>query len=88
METRIDKIIADLKGTAQTLAQACDHIGITQDDLALEELLDLDSEIFKCDYCGYWEEVCHKNELGGEYIAMTACIWKFIKIDELLVMSE
>lgn len=53
METRIDKIIADLKGTAQTLAQACDHIGITQDDLALEELLDLDSEIFKCDYCGY-----------------------------------
>lgn len=68
METRIDKIIADLKGTAQTLAQACDHIGITQDDLALEELLDLDSEIFKCDYCGHWEEVCHKNELGGDYI--------------------
>lgn len=65
METRIDKIIADLKGTAQTLMQACHHIGITQDNLTLEELLDLNSEIFKC---GYWEEVCHKNKLGGEYI--------------------
>lgn len=59
---RIYEIIEDLKGTCDTLDDACHHYGIEWSDLTSEELGILDSEIFLCDECGWWCEVSDMSE--------------------------
>ncbi len=47
-------IIEYLQGTCNTLQEACEIFGIEEDDLTLDQLKEIDEEIFLCDGCGWW----------------------------------
>lgn len=63
---RIRKIIDDLQGTCQSLDDACSTQNICFNDLTIEELEVLDSEIFKCETCGWWYEISEESEETGK----------------------
>lgn len=66
MEKRIDKLIQYLLGSCKSFDEGCADLGFSADELSMEELEVLDEQIFCCDACGWWEETCDKNDLGGD----------------------
>lgn len=68
MKIDINKLIEILKGTCLGLNMACESCGYTEDDLSIEELDQLDSEIFECACCGWWYETSEANDVAGEFL--------------------
>lgn len=54
MTDRIRRIADDLIGTTQSLGDACESEGCTQDDLTRNELHLLDTLAFECEQCNWW----------------------------------
>lgn len=69
---KVDEIISILQGTCDTLDGAiqeiCDDENLTSEDLTDEQREKLDGEIFLCDDCGWWYEVCDKSEIEDENV--------------------
>jgi len=61
--SRISEIIEYLKGTCESLDSGCHVCGCTFDDLSVEELQELDGEIFMCGECNWW---CELSEANGD----------------------
>jgi len=57
----INKFVEDLQGTCQTLNDTLPE-GMTDMDLTKEDHEYIDNEIFLCDQCGWWFEVCEATE--------------------------
>lgn len=55
-----------LLGSCKSMAEALAAHGYDEDALTLEVLQAIDEEIFQCDGCGWWEEICDKNDLSGD----------------------
>lgn len=60
--TRIEQIIEDLKGTCDSLDGVCGNYDIDSMDLSIDELEQLDQEIFNCETCGWWCETSEMSE--------------------------
>ena len=57
MTEKILEIINFLKGTCHPISNAEEEYG----ELTVEELEEIDEEIFKCDDCGWWYDPCDCN---------------------------
>lgn len=64
----LDQVIADLKGTCQTLGEALAPFGIDELDLTVADLQYIEEEIFLCSRCGWWCEQFEAHELDGETV--------------------
>ncbi len=68
-KTRIQELIDYLQGSCYSLYEGCNTLGIEEDDLTIEELEELDSQIFNCGVCGWWCEISEDSGIGeGEFI--------------------
>lgn len=61
---KMNELIEYLLGSCKSLQTGMDACGI--DELTSKEEEYLDSEIFLCDSCGWWEEVSERNDLNGD----------------------
>jgi len=59
----VHELIQALQGTCTTINE---HLpdGMTDDDLTEDDHMAIDNEIFLCDECGWWCEVCEMNDTG------------------------
>ena len=53
-QEQLDQLIENLKGTMSSIDQEANQLGFEEDDLTIEQLEYLDSEIFCCEECGWW----------------------------------
>ena len=58
------ELIEYLQGTCKTLIEGCEDLGFELEDLSDDDLMLIDSEIFLCETCGWWYEIC--DQIGGE----------------------
>lgn len=59
----LDEIIQDLLGTCQVMDNVASSHGIAE--LTFEDIRYIESEIFLCESCGWWCDVCeHHGETG------------------------
>lgn len=68
MEDKIEKLIEHLRGTCVSMYEGCADMDIDEDDLTLEELQQVDNEIFRCASCGWWYDKDECNEVNGEWV--------------------
>lgn len=64
LSNRIEELIESLYGTCQSLCECCEKHEIEEEDFSIEEIKQLDSEIFQCTSCGWWSEAGEQNEEG------------------------
>lgn len=57
MNERITRLVEHLQGTCKGLDEGCQDLGIDERSLSMEELEQIDNEIFVCDSCGWWYEL-------------------------------
>lgn len=62
MKERIQHLIDVLQGTALTLEEGCNQLGFSETELRENDYADIDNEIFRCETCGWWSEVCEMSE--------------------------
>lgn len=55
------ELIQSLQGTCMTIDNFLPE-GMTEDDLTEADHTDIDNEIFKCETCDWWCEVCERVE--------------------------
>lgn len=55
----LDRIIQDLRGTCQVLDEVAAYWGAGE--LSIEDLQYIESEIFLCEGCGWWCELCEQR---------------------------
>lgn len=55
----LDRIIQDLRGTCQVLDEVAAYWGAGE--LSIEDLQYIESEIFLCEGCGWWCELCEQH---------------------------
>ncbi len=69
-EGLIQQIIDRLQGQCMiTLADACEEVGLKEDDLTSSDHDMIDNQIFNCEKCGWWCEIGEANinpEGGGD----------------------
>jgi hypothetical protein len=54
MDKLIDEIAHSILGTCKSLNEVCEEHGITEDDLTLDQLYELDDITMECHVCGWW----------------------------------
>ncbi len=60
---QIDELIEHLRGTCQTLDEACRACGLPGEDaLTQGELEYIDEHIFCCACCGWWDDAGEQDE--------------------------
>ena len=52
----VESIIDGLRGTLKSLAEVCEDHNIDEDELNINELDEIDQNVFCCDGCGWWYE--------------------------------
>lgn len=57
MNERITKLVECLQGTCKSLNEICESLKIDERSLTMEELEQIDGEVFLCDSCGWWYEL-------------------------------
>ena len=60
----LDNIIQDLRGTCQVLDEVAAYWGAGE--LSIEDLEYIETEIFLCEGCGWWCELCEQHYEDGE----------------------
>lgn len=66
---QIDDLIQYLQGSCDSLSDGIFAVigeDYSEDDLSLDNLEQIDNEIFLCDVCGWWFEVCEMSESESE----------------------
>lgn len=63
---RVCDLVQYLLGTNHSLAEGCEACGFSEEELTEEMLQSLDEQIFQCSGCGWWEEICERNDLDGD----------------------
>jgi hypothetical protein len=63
----IDKCIDDLRGSCQEIRDVLPD-EMSEDELTGAELSKIDQEIFKCECCGWWEEIYNMSDKDQECI--------------------
>lgn len=61
MMERIEEFVESLRGTCRSIDEACNEFGMTFEDLTGEDLEYIDNEIFCCEDCGWWCELCETS---------------------------
>lgn len=61
----IKELIDHLRGTCLSIDEALSNFDMEEDDLNTEDHDAIDSEIFRCSQCSWWEDVCDQAE-GSE----------------------
>jgi len=59
---QVDQIINYTMGTCNPLSEACESIGVDEDDLTKEQLEHIDCMMFCCEDCGWWCDSGEQNE--------------------------
>ena len=62
----IQNIINDLRGTRQDFFIVIEKYGLKENDLSLNDLLQIDANIFCCYYCGSWFDNSEMGEMEDE----------------------
>jgi len=65
-KVQVSDLVQYLIGTCHSLAEGCTACGFEEEELTPEMLQAIDEEIFQCNGCGWWEEVCDRNDLNGD----------------------
>ncbi len=65
-KVQVSDLVQYLIGTCHSLAEGCAACGFEEEELTPEMLQAIDEEIFQCNGCGWWEEVCDRNDLNGD----------------------
>lgn len=52
----ITKLAETLQGSAMSLADGCEVLGFTEDDMSVSDCEYLDTMVFNCECCGWWFE--------------------------------
>ena len=50
----IQNIIEEIQGTCCSLDEICQRYDLYEEDLTMEELEEIDQEVFCCTSCGWW----------------------------------
>lgn len=51
---QVIEIVGELLGTCHTLDYALESIGVTFEQVHPDSFYQIDAEIFRCDWCGWW----------------------------------
>jgi hypothetical protein len=62
MYQKLNKLIEYLYGYRNSLESACKDLNISYDDLSIEDLEEIDSQIFQCTSCGVWCDLSEEGE--------------------------
>lgn len=62
----VQNIIDYLQGTCDSLQVACSAYGYDEDDLTMEQLEELDNQIFRCASCEWWCDQGQSRDVDGE----------------------
>lgn len=65
---KTQELVDYLQGTCNSFTEGCETCGIVEDALSLDDHNFIDSEIFLCDTCGWWYEICDQSENGTDCI--------------------
>lgn len=68
-DSQVKEIIEILQGTCDTLSGAVSEVvgdELSDDDLTMEQLEAIDSEIFCCDECSWWCDISEMSECEDE----------------------
>lgn len=62
-DEQMNRLIDFLQGTCRTLEDALQALfGLSEDDLTIVDHHTIDTEIFVCDICEWWFEMCEMAE--------------------------
>lgn len=54
MTPKFEEVVEYLRGTCQSLSEACAVFEVDEDSLSTEDYDYLDEEIFRCEECSWW----------------------------------
>lgn len=70
-DNQVQTIISTLQGTCDTLDGAVQEVcgdDFSEDDLTLEQLGEIDQQIFLCVDCGWWCEISEMSDIEDENV--------------------
>jgi formylmethanofuran dehydrogenase subunit E len=67
-DSQIEELIQHLNGSSLTLDNACQQLfDCGEDNLTVEQLEEIDQQIFQCETCGWWFERGEQAEAEGDF---------------------
>jgi hypothetical protein len=65
-EIDINELISKLNGSCLSIDEACEEMGFLEEDLTTEQIEHIETEILKCDSCGWWSEAYDLTFINGD----------------------